>query len=187
MVDNARDHMDNPEFQADMIETLDETIGKVNGLISCLKNIKEARELNCAPCNLIDIVRRVAKATGLPAKSVSGDDVTVNVDAAEIEKVVHNLVLNAQEAGPVGSPVTILVGSGETAFIEVTDQGTGMPEDFIRNRLFQPFQTTKSQGFGIGLYQCRQIIESHGGKIEVSSKIGEGTSFRAHTPLDDKN
>lgn len=185
MVDNARNHMANPEFQQDMLETLDETIGKVNTLISRLKHIKEKKDLDLAPCDLTDVVRRGVKACGASPGQVHGDVVPVCVDAAEVEKVVHNLVLNAYEAGSANGSVTINVGMGGSAFFEVTDRGCGMSEDFIRNRLFQPFQTTKQKGFGIGLYQCRQIVESHGGKIEVSSKVGEGTSFKVHFPAVD--
>lgn len=184
MVDNAREHMDNPEFQADMLETLDETIGKMNGLIARLKNIKEKKDLNLVPCDLTEIVRRGVKATGTPPDSVRGDKVQACVDAEEIEKVVHNLVLNAHEAGSRNNSLTINVGIDEMAFFEVADQGCGMSDDFIRNRLFKPFQTTKQKGFGVGLYQCRQIIEAHGGKIEVSSRVGEGTSFKVHLPTE---
>jgi hypothetical protein len=182
MVDNARDHIANPEFQQDMLETLDETIGKVNTLISRLKHIKEKKDLDLAPCDLTDVVRRGVKACGASSGMVHGDVIPACVDAAEVEKVVHNLVLNALEAGSTNGSVTINVGMGESAFFEVTDHGCGMSEDFIRNRLFQPFQTTKQKGFGIGLYQCRQIVEAHGGRIEVVSKPGEGTAFKVHLP-----
>ncbi len=182
LVDNAREHMDNPEFQADMLETLDETIGKVNVMITRLRNINEKKNLNLSVCDLTEIVRRGVKASGQKTKVACGERILTCVDAGEIEKVVHNLVLNAYEAGSRKESVKITVGLSETAFFEVADQGTGMSDDFIRNRLFQPFQTTKEKGFGIGLFQCRQIIEAHGGKIEVSSKVGEGTSFKVHLP-----
>jgi putative PEP-CTERM system histidine kinase len=183
MVDNARNHMANPEFQQDMLETLDETIGKINTLISRLKNIKEKKELNLLTCELAEVVRRGVRSSGKRPELVKGEAVQVSVDAAELEKVVHNLVLNAYEAGSTNGSVTISVGLGNSAYFEVSDRGCGMSEDFIRNRLFQPFQTTKEKGFGIGLYQCRQIIEAHGGRIEVTSKVGEGTSFRVHLPV----
>lgn len=182
MVDNARDHMDNPEFQADMLETLDETIGKVKGLITRLKNIKEKKELNIAPCDLAEVVRRGARAAGTHPEVVQGSEVLACIDAGEIEKVVSNLVLNAREAGSGNGSLAVHVGRDDMAFFEVVDEGCGMSDDFIRNRLFQPFQTTKQHGFGIGLFQCRQIIEAHGGRIEVTSQVGEGTSFKVHLP-----
>jgi signal transduction histidine kinase len=59
----------------------------------------------------------------------------------------------------------------------VIDQGCGIPAHFIRSELFKPFKTTKSQGLGIGLYQCRKVVEAHGGRIEVRSQEGKGSVF----------
>ena len=64
----------------------------------------------------------------------------------------------------------------------MSDDGCGMPREFIEGRLFKPFSTTKSGGFGIGLYQVKGIVEAHGGKIEVESGVGRGTSFRVLLP-----
>ncbi len=58
-----------------------------------------------------------------------------------------------------------------------------MPESFVREELFKPFRTTKKKGLGIGLYQCRQIVEAHGGRIEVESEPGRGTAFTVRLPL----
>ena len=185
MIDNAREHIDNPEFQVDMLETLDETVGKMKGLIARLKNIKETKKLNLVPCDLSDVVQRGVKDAGSPDMVVATDRVPVCIDVAEIEKVVHNLLLNAYEAGSNRDSITLEVGMNDTAFFEVTDQGCGMSEHFIQNRLFRPFQSTKAHGFGIGLYQCRHIIEAHGGKIEVFSREGEGSAFKVHLPLAD--
>ena len=180
------DHIDNPEFQADMLETLDETVGKMKGLIARLKNIKETKQMNFVPCDLADIVRRGLKEAGSPEMLVAAGPVPVCIDMAEIEKVVHNLLINAYEADAQKDAVVVEVGKKNgMAFFEVTDHGCGMSEDFIRNRLFKPFQSTKWHGFGIGLYQCRHIVEAHGGKIDVLSKEGEGSTFRVQLPAAD--
>lgn len=183
MMDNARDHIDNPEFQLDMLETLDETVGKMKDLIARLKNIKENKQLNLIPCDLSDVVKKGVKEAGSSEMVVARRRVPVCIDAAEIEKVVHNLLLNAYDADPKRDSILVEVGMNDTAFFEVIDHGCGMSEHFIQNRLFKPFQSTKSHGFGIGLYQCRHIVEAHGGKIEVSSKEGEGSTFRVHLPV----
>ena len=67
--------------------------------------------------------------------------------------------------------------------ITVSDNGRGMSEEFIEKHLFKPFYTTKWKGLGIGLYQCKSIVEAHGGSINVNSKEGVGTDFTVYLPL----
>jgi signal transduction histidine kinase len=67
--------------------------------------------------------------------------------------------------------------------IEVADTGIGMSQEFIKQQLFRPFQTTKNKGLGIGLFQCREAIEAHGGQIDVKSSEGEGTVFSIRLPV----
>ncbi len=92
--------------------------------------------------------------------------------------------MNAKEAGGADSAVKVRYGKTESAvFVDVSDYGCGMSVDFIDEKLFKPFETTKKYGFGIGLYQCRQIMEAHGGSITVDSEEGKGTTFRVLLPL----
>src|SRR5262249_61003937 len=70
-----------------------------------------------------------------------------------------------------------------SAFVAVADTGKGMTEEFMRERLFHPFATTKKKGIGLGLYSCRDIIEQHGGRIDVASRINVGTEFKVILPL----
>jgi signal transduction histidine kinase len=65
----------------------------------------------------------------------------------------------------------------------VTDTGCGMSPEFIQKSLFAPFKSTKSGGWGIGLYQAKGIVEAHGGTIEVTSREGAGSTFRLRLPL----
>jgi len=69
------------------------------------------------------------------------------------------------------------------ACITVSDNGCGMSGEFIEKHLFKPFYTTKKKGLGIGLYQCKSIVEAHGGSIKVKSKEGMGTDFTVYLPL----
>ena len=100
-----------------------------------------------------------------------------------IEKVVINLVINALDATDGKGPVVVEYGGGDIPFIRITDNGCGMTPEFILNDLFAPFKTTKSKGLGIGLFQSRQIVEAHMGKIEVSSEPGRGSIFTVWLPL----
>jgi signal transduction histidine kinase len=68
--------------------------------------------------------------------------------------------------------------------IQIEDNGIGMDADFIRNRLFQPFETTKGNaGMGVGVYESREFIRSLGGEIEVSSEVNKGTIFTVRIPV----
>lgn len=183
VVVNAREHLGDPEFQQDMLETLDNSVGRMKGLIERLKNFEPKSQLDLRPCDLLEVAEQtLADLTGSDL-TLRGEPVIGLADRAEIGRVVLNLALNALEAGNGSGPVIIEVGAAGPAFIRCRDQGCGMPESFIRERLFRPFETTKSKGFGIGLYQCRQIVEAHGGRIEVSSKAGAGTEFTVWLPL----
>jgi hypothetical protein len=67
--------------------------------------------------------------------------------------------------------------------LSVADTGCGMSEEFVRESLFVPFRTTKRGGWGIGLYQVKEIVERHGGTLTVTSKEGSGTTFQITLPV----
>ena len=69
--------------------------------------------------------------------------------------------------------------------LSVTDNGCGMSPEFLRDSLFRPFQSTKSKGLGIGMFQSRMVVEAHGGSIEVESESGKGTTVRVSFPARD--
>ena len=94
---------------------------------------------------------------------------------------VKELVENAIDAG--ATRIEVVLHDGGQSLIAVADNGSGMTEDFMKNQLFRPFRTTKQAGLGIGLYQSRQIVEAHDGRIEVRSNIGKGTVFTICLPI----
>jgi signal transduction histidine kinase len=107
------------------------------------------------------------------------------VDADRFERVVENLVVNALEAmGAKRGRLTVEAGreAERALYLTVADTGPGMTAEFVRTRLFRPFSTTKTKGIGLGLYTCREVIEAHGGRIEVESEPGSGTRFRVVLP-----
>ncbi|MRR55642.1 MAG: PEP-CTERM system histidine kinase PrsK [Deltaproteobacteria bacterium] len=177
MVDNAREHMDNPEFQEDMLQSLESTVTRMKALIARLKKIGEKHSLRREPTDLRELSERVMNQVGNGLVTVAGTPVVADVDREEIEKVLLNLLLNALESSVAKKGVSVEVGCDSTPWIRVIDQGCGMSEEFLRTRLFKPFSTTKEKGLGIGLYQCRQIVEAHGGRIEVQSEAGKGSVF----------
>jgi putative PEP-CTERM system histidine kinase len=182
VVDNAREHMDNPEFQEDMLQSLESTVTRMKGLIARLKKIGEKHSLRREHTDLLELAGGVAGHVGNGQVTVSGTSVIADVDREEMEKVLLNLLLNAMEASGAQEGVSVDVGCDGSSWIRVKDEGCGMSEEFLRKRLFKPFSTTKEKGLGIGLYQCRQIVEAHGGRIEVQSEVGRGSVFTVRLP-----
>ncbi|RJT22541.1 hypothetical protein D5I55_11900 [Chakrabartia godavariana] len=104
-------------------------------------------------------------------------------DVGHAQALAH-LVQNAIDASPPSEPVTVHMRSTpEDAVIEVIDKGCGMSPQFVHNELFKPFASTKQGGFGVGAFEARALITAMGGRIEVQSREGEGTTFRILMPL----
>jgi two-component system NtrC family sensor kinase len=104
----------------------------------------------------------------------------VQVDRIHVQQTVVNILMNAAQAMPGGGKILIKTGRGDQyVFISITDTGVGIKEEDLE-RIFEPFFTTKEkeQGTGLGLSLCKRLIEANAGKIEVESKVGEGTTFR---------
>ena len=100
--------------------------------------------------------------------------------------VFEHLIRNAQDATQDDGRVDVTASTtADTAFVAISDTGAGMSPEFIRLRLFRPFDSTKgSDSMGIGAYQAREYLRSLGGQLEVTSTTGEGTTFEARLPLD---
>jgi signal transduction histidine kinase len=111
----------------------------------------------------------------------------VMAEPDRLSAVLGHVVQNAQDATPANGRVELsLRVSGEHAIVEVRDTGVGMDADFIKTRLFRPFDSTKGlTGMGIGAYECREVISALGGQVDVESQPGAGTLFRIMLPLAD--
>lgn len=180
-VENARHCLNNAEFRADMFSTLDDNVLRMKNLIARLQGLEEKPTLDRQPCDLAAVVREGARLAGDHGIQLSGGPTPACLDVDEIRKVALNLLLNARESGNA-SPVQVEVGGNGMVWFRVRDAGCGMSEEFIRQRLFRPFATTKRRGIGIGLYQCKHIVEAHGGGIEVRSTPGHGSEFTVRLP-----
>ena len=108
----------------------------------------------------------------------------VQADEDQLEQVLRNIIINALQAMPDGGVLTLETGRapGGGAYMSVTDTGTGIPKEKLK-RIFQPFVTTKTKGTGLGLSVVQKIVENHGGKIELTSEVGKGSTFRIVLPL----
>lgn len=188
VVQNAARHRGNPEFFDDAILTIENSVKRMTRLMDELRNgvLSEERahraDLNeaCA-----EAVRRCADAAPRPLLQVRDRSIEVIVNRERLLQVLEHLIRNAQQATPQDGSVTVSVGQvGQQAILEVTDTGCGMDQQFIRDRLFRPFDSTKGeQGFGIGAYQAREFARKCGGGVEVESAPGRGTKFIIRLPL----
>lgn len=177
IVENAPKYIQHPDFQKAMLTSLDNTVTKMKRLIGRLKSIRESSLIDLQNTNLLELVQKTANTIAGGRVIVTGREIMAHVDEAEMQKVVLNLIMNGIEASEAGNPVMVEVGFEERPYIRVADDGCGMSAQFIRNELFKPFKTSKNQGLGIGVYQCRKIVEAHGGKIDVQSDVGHGSRF----------
>ena len=169
MMENVDEHIGEPEFQRDLVKSIHGTVAKMNALIAKLKAFPEKMELKREAVDLaglaketLDEVRKVKPAIDFDAALAPAE---ASVDALELRKVVLNLLLNACDAvGEAGKVRVTTARRDAEAVLSVEDNGCGMSAAFVQGHLFRPFRTTKEKGLGIGLYQCKQIVEAHGGQ-----------------------
>jgi len=181
---NAERHADNPDFRADMVATLQSSVAKMNDLLARLAPHAPARVQRIEPQPLRPILGAAiaAKRRDRDVQLLGDTSLSARVDAAALEQAVGHLVQNALEAS-TGSPVTVRAAqAGANVVITIADKGVGMDGDFVRNRLFQPFVSTKSGGFGIGAFEARSLITAMGGRLSVDSRPGQGTTFTILLP-----
>ncbi|MEO8454508.1 MAG: XrtA/PEP-CTERM system histidine kinase PrsK [Sphingomicrobium sp.] len=181
---NAERHADNPEFRADMVATLKGSVGKMNELLARLAPHSPARvqRIQSEPLRPILTGAIAARRRDREVHLLGDASLCALADATALEQAVGHLVQNALDASSA-APVTVRVSGGaDVVSIAIIDKGVGMDGDFIRNRLFQPFASTKSGGFGIGAFEARSLITAMGGRISVDSRPGQGATFTITLP-----
>ncbi len=184
---NMPKHFADPAFREDALKAIAKSVSKINDLIHRLTALRQQTEPQRVPMDLSGVA-------GLALGAISaGDGIRVvrsldpvakaPMDPEQMQKVVVNLVLNAVEALDGEGEIRVATGQADgRVWLSVTDTGCGMSRAFMERSLFHPFQTSKREGMGIGLFQCKRIMEAHGGRIEVESEEGRGTTFRVWLP-----
>jgi putative PEP-CTERM system histidine kinase len=184
---NAERHADNPEFRADMVATLQSSVGKMRELLARLAPQSTSRVQRLEPQALRPILADAiaARRRDRDVQLLGDAGLCALVDPGALDQAVGHLLQNALDASS-GTPVTVRVDSdGPSVAIAISDKGIGMDGDFIRNRLFQPFASTKPGGFGIGAFEARSLIAAMGGRLDVDSRPGGGTTFTITLPAAD--
>jgi putative PEP-CTERM system histidine kinase len=183
---NAERHRNNPAFQRDMLMTVGNVVERMNKLMLQLRTGATPVE-KPRPVNLEPVIRDVCAAKSKQDASIDMDliaGISAVGHADQLEHVIGHLVQNALDATAGHGKVSVrLRRDDDAAVIEVTDSGVGMTPEFIRDRLFKPFQTTKATGMGVGVYESSQYVTELGGRILVESAPNVGTRVRVVLPV----
>lgn len=187
VVKNASRHKDNPAFFEDAIATIDNSVNRMSRLLRQLKSgeatgpdqrVRLSEALN-------EAIRRVAGRGSEPVLEASDDELVAMLDRERFVAVIAHILRNAQDATDMDGRIRVtLQAENGRAAICIEDNGCGMEPEFVRSRLFRPFDSTKgSKGMGIGAYQARMFVADAGGALDVSSEPGRGSRFTIRLPL----
>lgn len=187
LLQNAERHKHNPAFVDDMLTTVNNSVRRISRLLEQLRGgVVPAATSRVRLAAVIDkALIECARQKPHPNYQPATEELWVRAEAEQLATILGHIIRNAQEATqPDGHVALRLRHIAGYALIEIEDDGTGMDEEFVRHRLFQPFYTTKaSRGMGIGAYQAREYVRSLGGTINVNSAPGRGTVFGIQLPL----
>jgi len=185
---NSKKYAANPDFIEDAFGTVENAAADINRLLAQLRNRRAGNEKKTL-VNLTELVSEVVESKKhlrpVPQIKVIADSGMVSLEKKRFTNVLSHLLDNAQQATAAnGEVIVTLSSSDDIHIIEIKDNGHGMDNEFIRNRLFKPFDTTKGNaGMGIGMYESREFIRRLGGDINVQSKPEKGTIITIKVPL----
>jgi len=188
MLKNLPVHFNDPEFRADALRGISKTVAHINHLIGRLSLLRHELQIKPVESDLNEVVVKALagweEAAGVSLVKDLRPLPKVLLDQEQMLKVVTNLVLNARDAVSLAGEIRIeTTQSNGWVILTVSDNGCGMAPEFLSRSLFRPFQTTKKNGLGIGLFQSKMIVEAHKGRVQVESQPGKGTTFRIILPL----
>ncbi len=179
----------------DQVEIFNSIIETINQLTNLTEQILDFARPVCltlrpVPLNsvvtaVLNLLRSQISANGIRVEFDHNDSNLMAVlDEACMRAAVLNLILNAVQAMPTGGVLSITSATaGDALSLVINDTGSGMTEDRV-NKIFEPFNSDKPGGLGLGMPYAKKIIEEHGGKIEVASRLGEGTRVSITLPVE---
>ena len=187
LVANAARHRHNPEFMDDAIDTIANTVERMTRLIQQLqsRDAQSAQRVVDVVALLQAAVQRAAPRAPAPQLQCDTQAASLNADPDRLAAVFDHLIRNAQDAAGANGRVQVSLSADDGhCHISVRDDGPGMDAQFVRDRLFKPFDTTKgSRGMGIGAYQARAYVQQLNGSLEVQTSPGNGTTLLITVPL----
>ena len=186
IVSNAKRYIEDPDFQRDMLQTVEDAVARMNHLLSQLRADAVPRAPGLiAPDAIVGVVAaEFADGPVVVETRTDADHCLVAIDSDRFQSALTHLVQNAIEASRPNDFVIVSTRRYDGQLIvDIIDRGPGMDPAFIRDDLFLPFRSTKSGGYGIGAFQTRELIRAAGGDLEVISEKGVGTTMRVLLPL----
>jgi putative PEP-CTERM system histidine kinase len=188
MLQNLPVHYDNPAFREDALRGIAKSGQHINNMILRLSALRHDFKIHPEESDLNDLVAKVVAswkgAATVQLQTNLGSIPRILFDPDQIQKVVTNLVLNASEAVARAGQIRVETSQNNGfVVLSVADNGCGMAPEFLHRSLFKAFQTTKKDGFGIGMFQSKMIVEAHGGRLEVESELQKGTTFKVLLPV----
>jgi putative PEP-CTERM system histidine kinase len=188
MLKNLPANFDDPAFREDALRGIAKTIAHINHLIQRLGQLRGRLQIKPVASDLNELVLsaldNVEATPQINLVKTLHPLPKIALDQEQMLKVVTNLIFNAREAVSSAGEVHVETSQNNGwAILAVSDNGCGMDSDFLNNSLFRPFQTTKKNGLGIGLFQSKMIVEAHQGRIQVESQLRKGTTFRIILPI----
>jgi len=187
MLKNLPVHFEDPAFREDALRGVSKSVDHINHVIGRLGLLRSELVTRPVETDLNELLGNAVAGLEAEPGFVIAKDFSplpkVALDREQMGKVVTNLLLNARESLSPGGRVELATRQENGwVVLSVRDDGCGMSASFIERSLFRPFQTTKKNGLGIGMFQSKMIVEVHGGRIAVESEPGKGTTFRVYLP-----
>ncbi|RLB02071.1 MAG: PEP-CTERM system histidine kinase PrsK [Deltaproteobacteria bacterium] len=183
ILQNAPTHIHDPDFQEDLLSTISSASRRLEKVMMKLRALKPPEERELRKVDIAKVVgqevdnfRRLC--SGIEIKWEPPSEVYCMANEELLKNVIENLLMNAKDALDGRGEISVTVDKvDDQVVIRVSDNGPGIPVDFLEQKLFRPFQTTKKDGLGIGLWQVKNFVEAMKGRITVKTSPGMGTTF----------
>lgn len=187
VVENAEKHKRNPEFIDDAMETIKGSVTRMRRVMGHLRQNAVDQQMQRADLTklLLEVQSHCVNRRPVPDTTIPDTPIIVQANRERLLSALVHTIRNAQDATDINGTVTVALELSETdCRVHVSDTGCGMDVDFVRNRLFRPFDSTKgAEGMGIGAYQLRETIRACGGDVDVRSEVGSGTTMTIRIPV----
>ena len=192
--DNLRSSPDDPEVVQACAGTVEDTVQRLQRLVDRFREQREAMVLK-QQADVNQVVTSALEQSGAGSATGIRTDVelaelpTLQMDPPYLEEAFVNILRNAMEAMSGQGSLTVRTRCGEgpnqvaSVVVSITDDGPGMTQEFVDRELYSPFRTTKAHGLGLGMFACRETVELHGGRLQVETTPGQGTTFHIYLPL----